>query len=51
MGWFSPLFVAAFAFALLTREAYFRGPIRRDENPRDYWGAVLGYALLASSNR
>jgi hypothetical protein len=47
MGWFSLLFAVAFVIALVTGEAYFRGPIRRNENPRDYWGAVIGYALLA----
>jgi len=41
------VFGGAFVVALLTGEAYFRGPVRKDDDPRQYWVTMACYAVLA----
>lgn len=48
MDWFNSLFFIALLVALLTETAYFRGFVKRKENPKRYWSIVACYALLAS---
>lgn len=47
ISWFTALWAVAIAIALMTGEAYFRGSIRRDEDPRQYWVTIGCYAALA----
>lgn len=47
LGWFSGLFLFAAIIAVATGEAYFRGAVRRDDNPRDFWVTVACYLALA----
>lgn len=42
------VFGSAFVVALLTGEAYFRGPIRKADDARQYWTVVACYVALAT---
>ena len=47
ISWFTGLWVAAIVIALVSGKAYFRGTIRRDDDPRQYWITVGCYGVLA----
>ena len=41
------VFGGAFALALVTGEAYFRGPVRKADDARAYWVVMACYVALA----
>lgn len=41
------VFGGAFVVALLTGEAYFRGPVRKVDDARQYWIVMACYVVLA----
>jgi hypothetical protein len=48
MDWFGFLFLAAFIYSAFSGKAYFRGVVRRKDDPRQYWSIVACYLVLAS---
>lgn len=41
------VFGSALVVALLTGEAYFRGPVRKADDARQYWIVIACYVVLA----